>query len=356
MSEKNNIEDTKKTILEKTNTKPREDEANKSRRGLWIIGGIFAVIATIALGAFIGYSSGIQNRLRHQESDIAITATTQFQLGVEDFNAGRYEMARKRFEYVIQIDPTFPSAADMLSQSMLKLAMIETPTVYLEPTTTLTPTPDLRGVEELFNQAQMFLKNGDWNGAIATIEVLRKEDLTYRAVELDGIYYIALRYRGVDKILKDGNLEGGIYDLSLVERFGPLDTEADGFRNWARIYLTGTSFWELDWSQVVYYFGQVASALPNLRDAGDWTAAERYRVALIRYGDQFMLEGNYCGGRDQYQLAISMSQDANLAPTATQAQLLCSPPTSTPMPVTPTATITQTPDGGGGGVATTQAP
>ena len=71
----------------------------------------------------------IQNRLKHQESEVAITATTQFQLGIEDLNAGRYEMARKRFEYVIQIDPTFPNATEKLLKQCFNLAMIETPTV-----------------------------------------------------------------------------------------------------------------------------------------------------------------------------------------------------------------------------------
>ena len=230
---------------------------------------------------------------------------------------------------------------------MLQLAIVETPTVYSEPTITLTPTPDLRGVEELFSQIQAYMRNSDWENAILTIEALRSADYTYRAVEVDGLYYIALRFRGVDKIINKGNLEGGIYDLALVERFGPLDNEADGYRNWARLYITGTAFWEVDWSQVVYYFAQVASSLPNLYD-GNYTANERYRTALIGYGDQLILAGDYCGGRDQYQLAMSISQDGGLAATATQAQLFCSPPTSTPAPVTATPEYTQTPDGGSG--------
>ena len=80
---------------------------------------------------------------------------------------------------------------------------------------------------------------------------------------------------------------------------------------------------------------------------GNYTANERYRTALIGYGDQLILNGDYCGGRDQYQLALSISLDGGLAPTATQAQLLCSPPTSTPAPVTATTEFTPTPDGGG---------
>jgi hypothetical protein len=69
------------------------------------------------------------------------------------------------------------------------------------------------------------------------------------------MYYIALRYRGVQKIIYEGNLEGGMYDLSLTESFGPLDHEANGFRNWARMYVSGASFWEIDWERVLSFFG-----------------------------------------------------------------------------------------------------
>ena len=39
-----------------------------------------------------------------------------------------------------------------------------------------------------------------------------------------------------------GNLEGGIYDLTLAERFAPIDKDADGFRSWARYYSNRIKF------------------------------------------------------------------------------------------------------------------
>jgi hypothetical protein len=63
------------------------------------------------------------------------------------------------------------------------------------------------------------------------------------------MYYFALRNHGYDLITKEGNLEGGIYHLTLAERFGPLDNTANGLREGARIYITGASFWELNWEQ-----------------------------------------------------------------------------------------------------------
>jgi hypothetical protein len=163
------------------------------------------------------------------------------------------------------------------------------------------------------------------------------------------MYYIALRYRGVQKIIYEGNLEGGMYDLSLTESFGPLDHEANGFRNWARMYVSGASFWEVDWERVLSFFGQIYPALPNLRDGSNWTAVERFRLASIGYGDELMLVEEYCLAITHYTNALSISDDPTVGPKLEAANQGCFPPAPTAAPVqnTPTpdpALITPTPD------------
>jgi hypothetical protein len=308
--------------------------------GLWIPIGLFLVLLVSAAGGYWGYQTGIQDRLTAQGDQIAILTTEQFQLGLVDMQSERYEVARQRFEYVIQLDPNFPGAIEKLTECMLALAQEKTPTPVL-PTATIEPsaTPDLRPVEDLFTQAMQYLRSKDWKATISTIEALRDADLTYRAVDVDGMYYIALRGRGIDKILLEGNLEGGIYDLSLVERFGPLDRDANNNREMARAYINGAAFWGVDWQKVVYFFSQVYPGLPNLKDASGWTATERYRVALIKYGDQLMAAEDFCGARDQYQAALLLAADNKLVPTATAAQYFCAPPTPTPT-ITPIASPT----------------
>ncbi len=365
---------------------PSEEEtqatapAPKPKRWAWIAAGFAAVLVMIAIGSFFGYRIGLNNRLRQEASQVALAAATQFQLGVNDFNNGRYQVASERFEYVIKLDPNFPGASDMLMKSMLAAAQVSSPVQEATPTTVLTPTPDLRGAEELFNQSVDAMRNQDWNLTLDTLDALRTEELTYRTVDVDGMYYIALRFRGISKIIQEGNLEGGIYDLALAEQFAPLDRDALGYRSWARLYLTGASFWEVDWPRVIDAFSQIYPSMPNLRDGSGWTAVERYRLALIGYGDQLSQKGDYCAAKDQYAAALAMSADDSLAATATYAQVQCAPPTSTPEPtqiilptdtqqVVPTTAPTTAPpttapsatpvtpeaptaDGGGGGAGT----
>ena len=169
------------------------------------------------------------------------------------------------------------------------------------------------------------MKNQDWDNAILSIDALRKVDSVFHAVDLDGMYYEALRQRGVKKIM-NGSLELGIYDLALAERFGPLDKDADSYRNWARYYMTGASFWELDWTQVLDAFAQIYPYMPNLRDGSKYTAAERYRLAAIHLGETSVANEDWCKGRDYYKLAMSVADDSKTGATATKVANICNPP------------------------------
>jgi hypothetical protein len=126
--------------------------------------------------------------------------------------------------------------------------------------------------------------------------------------------FLSLRQRGVQKISL-GNLEGGIYDLSLAERFGTLDTEADSWRTWAQYYIRGASFWEVDWGQAVYYFEQVAPMFPNMHDGSFWTASQRYKEALTQYAETLAAQENWCEAEEQYKKLRDYTGDSSLDAT-----------------------------------------
>jgi tetratricopeptide (TPR) repeat protein len=325
--------------------------ARKPRRWLWVLLGLLVLLIATASGSYAGYRSALTERLEKEYENISQITMSQFQMGVIDLESGRYEAARDRFEYVIELDPSFPGAADKLAEAMLAMAIVNTNTPAPTPTIEISPTPDLRGAEELFTQSVQHLRDKEWNLAIETLDRLRQEDLAYRTLDVDGMYYIALRYRGVQKIIYEGNLEGGMYDLSLTETFGPLDHEANGFRNWARMYVSGASFWEVDWERVLAFFGQIYAALPNLRDGSNWTAIERFRLASIAYADEFVAAEMYCEAIEHYTNALAISDDPTVGPKLDAANIGCHPPspTSAPVPNTPTpdpAEITPTTEPG----------
>jgi hypothetical protein len=308
---------------------------------LWVILGIGLLGVAIVTGGILGYSSGTTEGSKILVANAEDQLQEQFELGVQDFNAGRFDLARQRFEYVLSLDAEYPGVVEKLAEVMGILNATATPTP-LPPTQTPPPTRDLRPVEDIFQHAQGAFDEGDWNTTIDTLIALRREDPLYRVVEVDSLLYRTLLNRGVDKIRLESNLEGGIYDLALAERFGPLSAIANNWRNLARLYLIGSSFWEVYPEQAVYYFGLVASGAPFLRDASGWTARERYRSSLIHYADQLVKKGDVCVAQEQYALALAIGGDILIEQVATAVAVQCFSPTESALTGTPTETVTPT--------------
>jgi tetratricopeptide (TPR) repeat protein len=282
-------------------------------KGPWrliLIVGLLALLLIAAASAFGGYLSGIDQRKQFESTQVAVKVVEQFQLGIQDMDAGHYELARQRFEYVINLDPDYPGVTEQLAAVLLELNTTATPTAAATPT--LTPTPDLRGAEELFSQAQVMLADERWSEAIDTLLKLRKDEPDFNTVDVDSMFYVALRNRGVQRILVEGDLEGGTYDLALAERFGPLDIEASNNRDWADLYVTGASFWGLDWGQAAFYFGQIVNVAPNLRDSTNMTATERFLTASVKYGDVLAENKDWCEAQAAYEAAYNISLDSAL--------------------------------------------
>jgi tetratricopeptide (TPR) repeat protein len=329
---------------------PAETPRGKRRWILWAFIGVL-LLAMIAGGsAFAGYNSAIDKRTQYQSTMVAGEASNQYVLAQQDIALGNYDRARQRLEYIIQIDPNYPSASEQLAFVLIQQRITASPTQA--PTPTLTPTPDYRGRDDLFTQAQSLLVALDWTGTIDTLLLLRKNYPDYMPVKVDDMLFVALRNRGVDKIAQLHDLEGGNYDLTLAERFGPLDAEARNWRDWADLYIRGASFWDVDWAQAVYYFSQLADAAPNLSDSSGWTASNRYLDALLGYGDWFATQEQWCDAQQQYDTYMSMIANPQVEPTAVYAADKCTqasappppPPADTPTPtMTPEASTTPYP-------------
>jgi tetratricopeptide (TPR) repeat protein len=289
-----------------------------------ILTSILGVLIILGLAGYGGYGAGVGDRVAADELIVSKQVTEQYQFALVDIQFGRYESARQRLEFIISKDPSFPGAAEKLTE-VLVLSSIPTPT----PAPSLTPTPDFSGAESAYQRAQQLIQAQDWPGALGALDTIRKLDPTYKTAQVDGMYYFALRNYGVDLITKQGNLEGGIYQLTLAERFGPLDRSAEGLREGSRLYITGASFWELDWSQAVTYFSQVGLGWPSLWD-GTMTASQRYYEASMRYGDDLFAQQQYCDAYQQYQNAGAIGQlDSTAAGNSAKAFVECYPATPT---------------------------
>lgn len=317
-------------------TRPlRPGNRKKARPGrrvlLWVVIIFMASGTMIALASYLGIRQGEQLRYTLATAQVGEVALEQFNLGMEDYEAGRYDMALQRFEYVLDLEPDFPGVSAKIDEI---LASLNRPTRTPSPTL-LTPTPTSRNVslEDLYRGAEEAAARSDWTVAIDTLITLRGYDLTYRTDEVETMLYLALRSRGLDRIYS-GDHEQGIYDLNQAERLGALDQTARSWRNSAAFYLTANSYLGIDWEQAAIYFGQICSG-------GTWDSCAKYAFASYNHAEEFLEEKDWCSAVYWYDESLQTYQNNDIVPTATRVARQCL--TATAPTVTPTQTITMTP-------------
>ncbi|MGH2605053.1 MAG: hypothetical protein ACRDG5_00540 [Anaerolineales bacterium] len=291
-------------------------------------------LGLVGVGILTGYWTGVR-LAEASEAQLALqSAQEQFDLGVQDLLAGRYELARQRFEYILGLDPNYPGAAELLDKALQGLNVpTGTPTLPA-PSPTPRPTLDLSSLEGVYQQAVAAHSVEDWTGTLEALLALRQIDPTFRLGEVNILMASALRNRGLVKIFA-GDREQGIYDLALAERFGPLDGQAANWRSTAAFYSHANSYFGLDWAMATDLFSQACRA-------GVWDSCYKFAVSARKYGDLLMSTSDPCAASVQYALSIQTMPDAGVAPTATFAASLCLTATALPATGTPPATLTPT--------------
>jgi tetratricopeptide (TPR) repeat protein len=286
----------------------------KPKRRKFVLCVLLLFLATLILATSGGYLVGTQQGKEKHDQAIRQVTDEQYQLALEDLEAGRYEIARQRLEYISRLDPTYPGIAENLAEALLVLnAPTSTPIVII------TPTPNLSPVTDLFQQAQDAFSEEDWTLTIETLLALRVKDPSYQPIDVDRLMFAALRNRGIQRISQEGLLEEGIYDLNRAELFGPLDRDADNWRSWADLYLLANSYIGLDWAKATYYFSQLYLIAPYLKT----DTYLKYATSAHAYGDQLILENDPCGAVEQYEQSLLAWENPELFPTATKAAKAC---------------------------------
>lgn len=306
----------------------------KKRRSKWVWLGVFLFVLFIAAGVFFGYRNGVQRRVANEKALLMEQISLQLEWTYKDMDAGRYENAKARLEYIIDKYPEFPGVADLMAQVLGKMNKpTPTPTQVVIATQEpgVTVTPDLRGVEEKFTTLTQHITNQEWDLAVQTVQSLKESNFDFRTIEVDGLYFIALRNRGIQRIWA-GELEQGMYDLTVASELGALDSQAAGAQSWATTYLTGASFWDVNWPGAVEIFGQLYAQSPYFSDATGMTTAERYRVALYRLGDIYAAQGDYCTASSYYNQSLAVGVNLDIQVTATALAEACTGPVTTPDP------------------------
>lgn len=311
-------------------------KAKKPGNGKWVWLGILLMLVLVVLGAIVGYNSALASRQASYKEQSIKASAQQYQLALIDIENQNYQNAKTRLEWVLSVDANYPGATEKYTDVMINLYPKETPTPFYTPTPAPTATPDTRGEEEMLNTIRANMGAQEWETAINNMIALRDKNLSYHSLEVDGMYYIALRNYGI-QLINSGYLEEGIYRITLAEAFGPIDSAANNQRLAARNYLAGSGFWKIKWDKALEYYANVYNATPGMYDrASGLTAQQRYAIASMSYAQQLADNGDYCGAIPYFEQAFAAGGDPMIGPTATAVYLVCYPPTNTPEVLVPT--------------------
>jgi tetratricopeptide (TPR) repeat protein len=289
-----------------------------------VLGLVFAVVLLAVIGgaAWAGYQAGQTDRDNQARATLAVDLQHQFELGLADLSAGRYDLAVVRFEYVLGLDPDYPGVREKLAEALAGLNVTATPPPPTAPPVTGETPADILAA------AQAYADAGNWDGVIAQITRLHGVDAGYERLQADGLLFTALRGRGLARIQGD-EMEAGIFDLDQAAAFRPLDAEATSFRAWARLYLAARSYWGVDWVTTVDILRQLYVLAPNFKD----TTQLLYQ-ATLQAADQFNLAGDVCMAANYYAASQEVFVDDAIAEKMTLALTNCAL-TPTPEPTVP---------------------
>lgn len=320
-----------------------------------LLGGIIAcvLLASIGVSAAGGVVAGENERDHRATQTTTAELELQFNLGISDLDAGRYELAAQRFRWILDLDSDYPGVLESLAEAQRRMneATISTQAPTLPPSGSANP-------EEIFSEAQGYFEAHQWENTITRLRELQMLDPRFREIEVKEMLYEALKSLGVSYIRGD-RIEEGLFLLDEASMIRALDDQTEGERHLATLYATGQSYWDLNWPVVIQNFQVIYDTIPTYRDVADllWEAH-------VMYGDQLSQQGSLCGAAEQYRTALEIRLDSETQEKYDLTAKDCASPTIIPTATTigtsgPTPTAGPSPTGGPtptGGVTLTPTP
>lgn len=302
-----------------------DDAYTKPRAGIMaflLIALLVCVIGAIAIPGGLGLIVGYRE-LQSQNHEAAIT---HFNRGLS-YLAEKYpELARSEFEIALRYDPNFEPARQKLAE--------------LQPTpnenTTGTAQQD-RIASAMLEEARALITQKEWSDAIVRLEQLRTLNPDFQSTQVNDLLYQAYVNAGQAAVAA-GQIEiaRGRFESALAIRNN--DPQVKRQRDLAVLYLEGQQAFGYNWQTAVAKFTALYQQDPNYADV-----KQRLYDAHIEYGDKACKEGAWALAQREYDAALAMKYDAQLAQKRAQVQTVCKKP-ATPTP-TPTVAGTLVPGG-----------
>lgn len=275
---------------------------------IWIFLGL--LVLAVAAGSVAGYFTGTKRFSESQAARLSAWNLEQIQLAATDIAEKKYGVALQRLDEVQKNDPEYPGAETLRQQALA--AMNATPTPRPTHTPVPSPTPDAPRAEQLLAKARQEFVDKKYAEMIGTLLTLKVEVPGFEPERVDGLLWVALRYRGVQLLKESNRLTEGIYYLDLAANYAPLDKEAESQVQAAmvflRVYQSAYYYRNKDIEKSWKAFEEAYRIRPSYNES----LRRDYADILVQNGDA-LVHQNACAAWWFYEEALRLVPDYEAA-------------------------------------------
>lgn len=337
------------TVSSADNQADNQPETNAPPRKTIRLLGLVLIIIAVLLGwyllvGYLGWQSGQSAMVEERAAELDAQIQRQTALARENITQGSYNLALRRLEYVLEIDPGNSEALSLQEQAQNALATINTPQPTTEAPATATPLPEptatpgrISDPETELQRIRRLVDNRDWQAALPALIAFQRQFPEFERLESDQLLYDTYIESGL-LLLEGEQVELGLYYLDQAAQLGDLPQEVLDYELWAELYLQGIAFYNVNWDVATYYFRELCLSAPFYQ-----SACELLQESLENFADQYVVTMDYCPAQDLYQEALSHGRSQPLVEKLNDAAEACLQATPTPSaPITDTLPITGT--------------
>ena len=186
------------------------------------------------------------------------------------------------------------------------------------PAATVAPAPTNQSQAlSYWDAAQVSVSAGRWQEALVNLTSLQRVDPLYRSDEVADLLYQTYTSLAVEQENQD-SLEGALqyYEKALLLR--PDAVEAQRERKLIMSYLDVLTYSDADWPRAIELLETLYTEDPQYRDV-----EARLQDAHAAYADQLAEQQQWCLALDEYESALSVRNQVDLAQKRNTAQLQC---------------------------------
>ena len=266
-------------------------------------------ILTIFYGgvALYAWRQGVQERAETLAVEHTADLARQLELTQTDIDAGRYELAVRRTEYILADDPTDVAAQALQDEANRLWSILLTPSPTITPTPlppTVTPTPsatplptiDPSNLGRELDDIQLNVDNQEWETAVSKLETFRQSYPDYEPLRTAQMLYdsyvgLGLRFTRSDK----SQIERGLFYLAQAETLGTLSEPVAGEVFWAEQYLEGIVYHGINWDAYLSYFRPMCQFAPLFQNS-----CGKFAEGLLAKGSQLTSVLDWCPAAEAY--------------------------------------------------------